>query len=77
MLFRSLAQAKRLAAIQKFGAILSNIDLDVCAKRRIPVLPLRRVVNMAVAEQAFALMIAHDSTEIMSFFMIYINVECF
>ena len=24
-----------------------------------------------------ALMIAHDSTEIMSFFMIYINIECF
>jgi phosphoglycerate dehydrogenase-like enzyme len=59
----ALATAKKLAAVQKFGAILSNIDLDVCHKRRIPVLPLRRVVNMAVAEQAFALMIAHRPTQ--------------
>ena len=54
----ALARAKNLAAVQKFGTLLSNIDLEACEARGIAVLPLARNVNMAVAEHAFALMIA-------------------
>lgn len=54
----SLVPAKRLAAVQKFGTILSNIDTEACEAKRVAVLPLARTVNMAVAEHAFALMIA-------------------
>jgi glyoxylate reductase len=44
--------------VQKFGTILSNIDVAACAKRGVPVEIQRRRVNIAVAEHAFALMIA-------------------
>ncbi|MSP94613.1 MAG: hypothetical protein EXR00_05035 [Alphaproteobacteria bacterium] len=54
----ALAGAKRLAVVQKFGALLSNIDVYACEERHVAVLPLARTVNMAVAEHAFALMIA-------------------
>jgi len=53
-----LAGAKRLAVVHKFGTITANIDLAVCAERGIPVATLRRMVNVAVAEQAVALMLA-------------------
>jgi len=54
----SVAKLKPAAIVQKFGAILSNIDVGACEQRRIPVLTQPRSGNVAVAEQAFALMIA-------------------
>lgn len=53
-----LDAAPRLKVVQKFGTDLRNIDLDACRARGIAVRPLRRRVNIAVAEHAFALMIA-------------------
>ncbi len=54
----ALARTRRLKLVQKFGAITRNIDLDACASAGIPVETLRRVGNIAVAEQAFALLMA-------------------
>src|SRR5215472_11454050 len=53
-----LSQASQLAIVHKFGTITSNIDLKACASRGIAVAILRRMVNVAVAEQACALMLA-------------------
>jgi phosphoglycerate dehydrogenase-like enzyme len=53
-----LAAAPRLAIVQKFGALTHNIDRDACARRGVAVETVRRRVNVAVAEQAFALMLA-------------------
>jgi phosphoglycerate dehydrogenase-like enzyme len=53
-----LSAAPRLAVVHKFGAITANIDLEACARRGVAVLTLRRMVNVAVAEQACALMLA-------------------
>ena len=53
-----LALAPGLKIVQKFGADLRNIDTDACAARGVPVRPLRRRVNGAVAEHVFALMLA-------------------
>jgi phosphoglycerate dehydrogenase-like enzyme len=53
-----LSSASRLAVVHKFGTITSNIDLKACASRGIAVATLRRMVNVAVAEQACALMLA-------------------
>lgn len=53
-----LASAPRLALIHKFGTITNNIDLAACAERKVPVSTLRRHVNVAVAEQAFSLLMA-------------------
>lgn len=53
-----LAAAQRLALVQKFGTITGNIDLDACREHGVPVATLRRRGNVAVAEQAFALMLA-------------------
>jgi phosphoglycerate dehydrogenase-like enzyme len=52
------AAAKRCAIVQKFGTILSNIDGAACARAGIGVAVQRRRVNIAVAEHAFALMLA-------------------
>ncbi len=54
----TLARAKRLRAVQRNGAALVGIDLEACQERKIAVFPLRRIVNVAVAEQVFALLIA-------------------
>jgi phosphoglycerate dehydrogenase-like enzyme len=54
----AVAKLKPSAIVLKFGAIASNIDLSACQKRRITVLTLRREVNIACAEQIFALMMA-------------------
>jgi lactate dehydrogenase-like 2-hydroxyacid dehydrogenase len=53
-----LSGAPRLAVVHKFGTITGNIDLVACARRGIAVSTLRRMVNVAVAEQAFTLMLA-------------------
>jgi lactate dehydrogenase-like 2-hydroxyacid dehydrogenase len=53
-----LSAASRLAIVHKFGTITTNIDLAACAKRGVVVATLRRMVNVAVAEQACALMLA-------------------
>jgi phosphoglycerate dehydrogenase-like enzyme len=54
----ALADAGRLAVVQKFGTDTRNIDLEACARRGVAVRTLRRRVNIAVAEHAFALMLA-------------------
>lgn len=54
----ALKPAKRLSVVHKFGGITANIDVAACAARGIAVHAVRRRVNVAVAEQAFALMIA-------------------
>jgi phosphoglycerate dehydrogenase-like enzyme len=53
-----LAAAPHLKAVQKYGAILRNINIAACAARGIKVLPLRRRANISCAEQTFALMLA-------------------
>jgi lactate dehydrogenase-like 2-hydroxyacid dehydrogenase len=53
-----LEGAPRLAVVHKFGTIMANIDQAACTKRGIAVPTLRRMVNVAVAEQACALMLA-------------------
>ena len=53
-----LAAARRLVLVQKFGTVTNNIDLAACADCGVPVSTLRRRVNNAVAEQAFALLMA-------------------
>jgi phosphoglycerate dehydrogenase-like enzyme len=53
-----LSAASRLAIVHKFGTITTNIDLAACAKRGVVVATVRRMVNVAVAEQACALMLA-------------------
>jgi phosphoglycerate dehydrogenase-like enzyme len=53
-----LAAARRLKIVQKFGLIGANIDAAACAERGIAVTHLHRHVNVAVAEQCFALMLA-------------------
>jgi len=53
-----LSGAPRLAIVHKFGTITANIDLAACARRGVAVATLRRMVNVAVAEQACALMLA-------------------
>ena len=54
----ALATAPRLRLVQKFGTIGTNIDAAACAERGIAVAFLHRHVNVAVAEQCFALMLA-------------------
>jgi phosphoglycerate dehydrogenase-like enzyme len=54
----ALAAASRLTIVQKFGTIAANIDAAACAERGVAVAFLHRHVNVAVAEQCFALMLA-------------------
>jgi phosphoglycerate dehydrogenase-like enzyme len=54
----ALAVAPRLRIVQKFGTIATNIDQAACAERGIAVAVLHRHVNVAVAEQCIALMLA-------------------
>jgi phosphoglycerate dehydrogenase-like enzyme len=54
----ALAAAPRLKIVQKFGTIGANIDAAACAERGVAVAFLHRHVNVAVAEQCFALMLA-------------------
>jgi D-3-phosphoglycerate dehydrogenase / 2-oxoglutarate reductase len=54
----ALGRAPRLRLVQKFGTNLVNIDQAACSERRIPVRPLRRIQNIAVAEHAFGMMMA-------------------
>lgn len=53
-----LAAAPNLKVVQKFGTDMRNIDLEACARHGVAVYPLRRRVNIAVAEHAFAMMIS-------------------
>jgi phosphoglycerate dehydrogenase-like enzyme len=50
--------AKRLSFVQRFGGVASNIDIAACVRHGVAVDVLRRRVNIAVAEQAFMLIIA-------------------
>jgi phosphoglycerate dehydrogenase-like enzyme len=53
-----LERGRRLKVVQKFGTDTRNIDLAACQARGVAVTTLRRRVNAAVAEHAFALMLA-------------------
>lgn len=53
-----LDAAPKLKVIQKFGTDTRNIDHQACAARGVAVKTLRRRVNVAVAEHAFAMMIS-------------------
>jgi phosphoglycerate dehydrogenase-like enzyme len=53
-----LAAAPKLKLVQKFGTIANSIDTAACAKRGVAFATLRREGNIAVAEQAFALLMA-------------------
>jgi phosphoglycerate dehydrogenase-like enzyme len=53
-----LAAAPKLKVVQKYGAVLRNIDLAACAERNVKVLALRRRANVSCAEHTFALMLA-------------------
>ena len=53
-----LAAAPKLKVVQNFGTDTRNIDLDACAARGVKVHTLRRRVNIAVAEHAFAMILA-------------------
>ena len=50
--------APNLAIVQKFGMFANNVDVDACARKGVAVEVQRRRVNVAVAEQAMALMLA-------------------
>jgi phosphoglycerate dehydrogenase-like enzyme len=53
-----LAIAPRLRIVQKYGAILRNIDEAAARARGVEVLTVRRRANMACAELVFALMLS-------------------
>lgn len=52
------AAGANFAVVQKFGARPRNIDQTACAAKGVRVLTIRRRVNCACAEMAFALMLA-------------------
>src|SRR5262245_39520579 len=52
-----LAAGLDLKVVQKFGAFPRNIDRAACEARAVRVLTIRRRVNCACAEMAFALML--------------------
>jgi phosphoglycerate dehydrogenase-like enzyme len=52
-----LEAGDRLKVVQKFGALVRNIDTEACAARGIAVLTQRRRSNIACAEHALALML--------------------
>lgn len=53
-----LKAAPKLAVVQKYGALTRNIDRAACVAHGVAVTTQRRRVNVALAEQAFALMLA-------------------
>lgn len=53
-----LKNADRLAVVQKYGFIVKHIDVAACTRHGVRVEVQRRLVNLAVAEQAFALLIS-------------------
>lgn len=56
---REIAAAGRtLRVVQKYGTVLSNIDVAACRRARLKVLTLRRRANMSCAEHALGLMLA-------------------
>lgn len=52
-----LDAAGRLKLVQKFGALVRNIDTAACARRNVAVLTQRRRANIGCAEHALALML--------------------
>src|SRR5262249_35102105 len=52
-----LSAGAELEVVQKFGALPRNIDGAACAGRSVKLLTLRRRVNCACSEVAFALML--------------------
>jgi phosphoglycerate dehydrogenase-like enzyme len=52
-----LARAPRLKVVQKYGAVLDNIDIAACAARGVAVRQLHRRANASCAEHALAMML--------------------
>jgi phosphoglycerate dehydrogenase-like enzyme len=52
-----LAAAPNLVVVQKYGAVLRNIDAAACAARGVKILTLRRRANIGCAEVALLLML--------------------
>ena len=52
-----LATAPQLKAVQKYGALVRNIDAAACRERGVKVLTLRRRANMSCAEHAFGMLL--------------------
>jgi glyoxylate reductase/D-3-phosphoglycerate dehydrogenase len=52
-----LASAPRLRVVQKYGAVLDNIDVAACAARGVAVRVLHRRANAACAEHALAMIL--------------------
>jgi phosphoglycerate dehydrogenase-like enzyme len=52
-----LAVAPQLKAVQKYGALVRNIDAAACAEKGVKLLTLRRRANISCAEHAFGMML--------------------
>jgi glyoxylate reductase len=52
-----MADAPRVAVVQKYGCITRNIDLSACAEKGVAVSVQRRRVNIALSELAFAMLL--------------------
>lgn len=52
-----LQRAPRLRVVQKYGAVLDNIDVAACAARNVAVRNLHRRANASCAEHALAMML--------------------
>lgn len=55
---RELELAPRLRAVQKYGVVTRNIDVQACGRQGVEVLTLRRRANIACAEQAMMMVLA-------------------
>ena len=53
----TVAAARALKAVQKYGMNLRNIDVAACAEKGVKVLTIRRRSNMSCAEHAFGLIL--------------------
>jgi len=53
-----IEKAPHLIAVQKYGFITKNINIDACEARNIKVLRVRRRANIACAEQAMMMILA-------------------
>lgn len=55
---QELELAPRLRAVQKYGVVTRNIDVQACERHGVVVLTLRRRANIACAEQAMMMVLA-------------------
>lgn len=55
---REIELAPHLKAVQKYGFLTKNIDIQACMERQIKILKVRRRANIACAEQAMMMILA-------------------